>query len=78
MKIDHRLVSRRHASIECVSGKFFLQDHSTNGTYVREAGGSDATLIQRELCQLKGTGAISLGIEPGANPDHLIVFSLDT
>lgn len=77
MKVDHRLVSRRHASIECVSGKFFLQDHSTNGTYVREAGGSDAMLLQRELCQLKGTGAISLGIEPGVNPDHLIVFSLD-
>ena len=76
MKIDHRLVSRRHASIECVSGKFFLQDHSTNGTYVTEAGGGEATLVQREIFQLKGTGAISLGIEPAANPDHCIVFSL--
>jgi class 3 adenylate cyclase len=75
MKVDHRLVSRRHASIECVSGKFFLQDHSTNGTYVTEAGG-EATLVQREILQLKGTGAISLGIEPAANPDHCIVFSL--
>jgi adenylate cyclase len=77
LKIDHRLVSRRHASVECVSGKFFLQDHSTNGTYVTEAG-SEATLVQREIFQLKGTGAISLGIEPTANPDHCIVFSLGT
>jgi hypothetical protein len=76
MKIDHRLVSRRHASIECVSGKFFLQDHSTNGTYVTEAGGAEPTLVQREIYQLKGTGAISLGVEPAVNPDHLIVFSL--
>jgi adenylate cyclase len=76
MKIDHRLVSRRHASIECVSGKFFLHDHSTNGTYVTESGGSEATLVQRELYQLKGAGAISLGIEPVANPHHLIIFSL--
>jgi class 3 adenylate cyclase len=76
MKIEHRLVSRRHASIECVSGKFFLQDHSTNGTYVTESGSSEATLIQREIYQLKGSGAISLGIEPAVNPDHLIVFSL--
>jgi hypothetical protein len=28
------------------------------------------------MLQLKGTGAISLGIEPGFNADHLIVFSL--
>jgi class 3 adenylate cyclase len=76
MRVEHRLVSRRHASIECVSGKFFLQDHSTNGTYVTEAGSGGATLVQREIFQLKGTGAISLGIEPAANPDHCIVFSL--
>ncbi len=76
MKIDHRLVSRRHASIECVSGKFFLQDHSTNGTYVREAGGAEPMLVRRELYQLNGSGAISLGIEPAVNPDHLIIFSL--
>jgi adenylate cyclase len=77
MKIEHRLVSRRHASIECVSGKFFLHDHSTNGTYVTEPGATDVMLVQREIYQLKGTGAISLGVEPGGNPDHLIVFSLD-
>lgn len=76
MKVEHRLVSRRHASIECVSGKFFLQDHSTNGTYVTEGGAAEPTLIQREIYQLKGSGAISLGIEPAVNPDHLIVFSL--
>jgi adenylate cyclase len=77
MKVEHRLVSRRHASIECVSGKFFLHDHSTNGTYVTEAGATDVMLVQREIYQLKGTGAISLGVEPSTNPDHLIVFSLD-
>ena len=76
LKIDHRLVSRRHASIECVSGKFFLQDHSTNGTYVTEAGAAESMLVQREIYQLKGAGAISLGIEPAVNPEHLIVFTL--
>lgn len=76
MKIEHGLVSRRHASIECVSGKFFLHDHSTNGTYVTEGAGSSPVLIQRELYMLKGQGAISLGVEPASNPNHLIVFSL--
>ena len=33
-------------------------------------------LVQREIYQLKGAGAISLGIEPVVNPDHLIIFSL--
>jgi len=78
VKVDHGLVSRRHASIECVSGKFFLQDHSTNGTYVTEGNDGGPVLVQRELCQLKGAGVISLGIEPRLNTDHLIIFSLDS
>jgi adenylate cyclase len=78
MKIEHGLVSRRHASVECVSGKFFLHDHSTNGTYVTERGSSSPVLIQRELYMLKGEGAISLGVEPSGNPNHLIVFSLSS
>jgi adenylate cyclase len=76
VKVDHRLVSRRHASIECVSGKYFLQDHSTNGTYVGDGTGGDAVLIQREIYQLKNSGVISLGIEPRINPDHLITYAL--
>jgi class 3 adenylate cyclase len=76
LKVDHRLVSRRHASVECVAGKFFLQDHSTNGTYIDDSQGGPPVLVQRELYQLKGTGVISLGIEPRDNPDHLIRFVL--
>jgi class 3 adenylate cyclase len=76
LKVEHRLVSRRHASIECVAGKFFLQDHSTNGTYVDESQQGQPVFVQREIYQLKGTGVISLGIEPRHNPDHLIRFSL--
>jgi class 3 adenylate cyclase len=73
LRIEHRLVSRRHASIECVGGKFFLQDHSTNGTYVAERNGSPV-LVHRELLQLKQPGLISLGIEPQLNVEHSISF----
>jgi hypothetical protein len=76
LRIEHRLVSRRHASIECVAGKFFLQDHSTNGTYVAERN-SDPVLVHRELLQLKEPGVISLGIEPQFNVEHSIVFSFE-
>ena len=76
LKIEHRLVSRRHATVECSAGKFFLHDHSTNGTYVSEQRGP-AVLVHRELCQLKGPGVISLGSEPQLNPDHAITFSFE-
>lgn len=76
LRIDHRLVSRRHASVECVAGKFFLQDHSTNGTYVAERNGTPV-LVHRELLQLKEPGLISLGIEPQFNVEHSISFSFE-
>jgi len=76
IKIEHRLVSRRHASVECVAGKFFLQDHSTNGTYVAERHGN-AVLVHREMLQLKDAGLISLGIEPQFNVEHSISFLFD-
>ena len=76
LKVEHSLVSRRHASVERVSGKFFLHDHSTNGTYVDDDGGTGPALIQREIYQLKGRGVISLGSEPKDNPDHLIRFAI--
>ena len=75
IQVDHQLVSRRHALVERVSGKFFLHDHSTNGTYVDD-GGAGPALVQREVVQLKGSGVISLGVEPRLNPDHLIRFAI--
>lgn len=77
IKVEHSLVSRRHASIEHVSGKFFLHDHSTNGTYVDDEGSTGPALIQREIYQLKGRGVLSLGIEPKDNPDNLIRYAIE-
>jgi adenylate cyclase len=76
IKIDHRLASRRHASVECSAGKFFLQDHSTNGTYVSEQQAAPV-LVHRELYQLKTAGVISLGIEPQHNVEHSITYFMD-
>jgi predicted component of type VI protein secretion system len=76
IKVDRPLVSRRHASVECAAGKFFLHDHSTNGTYVAERQAAPV-LVHRELFQLKEAGVISLGVEPRDNVDHSIVFSFD-
>ncbi len=76
IKIDHRLASRRHVSIECSAGKFFLHDHSTNGTYVSEQR-SAPVLVHRELYQLKTSGVISLGAEPQSNVKHSVTYHLE-
>ncbi len=73
VKVEHRLVSRRHASIEYKGGRFFLNDHSTNGTYIQEGG--PPALVLREIYQLKGKGVISLGAEPANNTGALIYFT---
>jgi hypothetical protein len=77
IRIEHRLVSRRHAAVEFVAGKFFLQDHSTNGTYVAERN-RGAVLVHREMLQIKDSGLISLGIEPQHNMEHAISFSFES
>jgi len=73
--IDSSYASRRHATIQAVRGKVFLKDHSTNGTYVRTAGG-DVVFVKREMVQLSGSGAIFLGREPNLAEDDGIAFKM--
>jgi adenylate cyclase len=73
LTINQKFVSRRHATIECMRGQFFLVDHSTNGSYV----GPDRQnykFLRREMLQLYGQGIISLGIDPKKNNNHLIWY----
>jgi class 3 adenylate cyclase len=52
--------SRAHAMISARSGRFYLSDHSTNGTYVLPDGGTEI-FIHRDEVLLQGTGSIRLG-----------------
>jgi adenylate cyclase len=76
LTIDQKFVSRRHATIECMRGQFFLVDHSTNGSYVGQDHQS-YKFIRREMLQLHGQGNISLGIDPQQNHNHLIWYECD-
>ena len=76
IKVEHRLVSRRHASIECVAGKFFLQDHSTNGTYVEQRARQTGVRPARDL-PAQSSGVISFGVEPQHNVEHSILYSFE-
>jgi adenylate cyclase len=61
--------SRAHADIVGRSGRFYLSDHSTNGTYVRPVGG-DVMFVHRDEVLLGGAGAIRLG-RTFADPEGL-------
>jgi class 3 adenylate cyclase len=65
--------SRRHATIDVERDRFVLTDHSSNGTYVVEDGGTQQ-FVKREGVPLSGSGIISLGVLPEENPDDLVRY----
>lgn len=73
--VQHDYVSRRHATIECKRGKFFIQDHSSNGTYINDQT-QQCFFLRRDMMQLRDNGLISLGIEPHKQLDHIIKYHL--
>ncbi|GAB1259365.1 adenylate/guanylate cyclase domain-containing protein [Aurantivibrio plasticivorans] len=60
LHIDSSLASRDHCQITLQRGKFVLQDHSTNGTYVQTPDQNEIYL-RREEIPLAGKGTISIG-----------------
>lgn len=66
-------VSRQHATIEFQRGKYYLFDHSANGTYAI-FGNDEPVFVKRENLQLHGSGVISLGRSPERDPTHRIHF----
>ena len=52
--------SRAHAKIVRRGGLFYLEDHSTNGTYVTPEGGEEL-FVHRDQVLLQGAGTIRLG-----------------
>jgi class 3 adenylate cyclase len=61
--------SRAHADIIGRGGRFYLNDHSTNGTYVRPEG-AEEIFVHRDQVLLQGAGIIRLG-EPTSTGDPL-------
>jgi class 3 adenylate cyclase len=54
-------VSRLHAKISWRAGKFYLEDVSSYGTWVRFAGGDAIVALRRQECVLLVAGEIALG-----------------
>lgn len=66
-------VSRSHARIDFLAGRFLLSDQSSNGTYVSFLKGKPVHL-KRDKVLLYGTGDISPGLEADLNPHGIIHF----
>lgn len=54
-------VSRLHAKINWVNGKFVLTDLSSYGTWLRFAGSESELALRRSACVLHGDGEIAMG-----------------
>jgi class 3 adenylate cyclase len=54
-------VSRRHVRLEWRAGKFYLEDTSSYGTWVRFADSSAIVALRRQECVLLMEGEIALG-----------------
>ena len=60
IEVQDAAASRSHASVSVRHGRFYLADHSTNGTFVRP-GGEDEIFVHRDEVLLRGEGTIRLG-----------------
>ena len=79
IQVKSNSVSRSHVTITSNKGKILLQDHSTNGTYVRirtgSGPGADQDIyLHREEWPMIGNGTLSLGEPFQENNPHLVYF----
>jgi len=73
--VHHKNASRKHCSLSYHRGKFILQDHSTNGTYLQQKGHQEV-FLRRESTSLVTDGKISIG-QPCAASDTVMDYHLD-
>jgi adenylate cyclase len=72
--IADTMVSRRHAVIKHMSGRFVLTDQSLNGTFIRYDTAQEV-FVRRESVDIVGAGAIGFG-NPTDVPETRVLFRL--
>lgn len=75
--VEDKLVSRVHVRIEMRRGKFYLIDHSSNGTYL-ESDQGDELILRREETTLPGRGRLSLGRSLRESTVEVVHFEVPT
>jgi hypothetical protein len=74
--VSDRYASRRHLTIRLIRTRFYLIDHSINGTFVKFEGGEELHVLRDDL-PLDRSGSISLGRSADGRTEGLIAFNYD-
>lgn len=75
LQVNHPDVSRRHLEIICRDGQYYLDDASTNGTFLRVGTGAPA-FVHRGRALLVDMGWISLGRAFDGDGRDVVLFRL--
>lgn len=74
--VADRYISRQHVTIRARRTRFYLIDHSINGTYVKFEGGAESHVLRGELL-LERRGELTLGRSRAHGADEVITFGAD-
>ena len=74
--VQDRYVSRHHLTIRAMRTRFYLIDHSINGTYVSLDGGQETHVLRGEI-PLDRSGRISVGRRENEAAGAIITFEHD-
>lgn len=72
--VADRYASRQHLTIRAMRTRFYLIDHSINGTYVTQQGGEEVHVLRGEV-PLDRSGVLSIG--RSRSDDAAVVVSFD-
>lgn len=71
LQVEDPRVSRLHAALERRGGSFWIEDQSTNGTYV-QFGEEQPIYLRHEELQLRAEAQVSLGRPPAGEETRLL------
>ena len=74
--VNDRYVSRDHLTVRAMRTRFYLIDHSINGTYVTLKGGEEVHILRGEI-PLERSGTLSLGRSGADNAGQIVSFEYD-
>jgi class 3 adenylate cyclase len=74
--VADRYVSRQHLTIRVMRTRFYLIDHSINGTYVTLQGGEEVHVLRGEM-PLDRSGMMCLGHSCAEHAGEVITFQYD-
>jgi class 3 adenylate cyclase len=74
--VTDRYASRLHLTIRAMRTRFYLEDHSINGTFVTLHGGEEVHMLHADM-PLDRSGELCLGRSRADGPREIVTFEYD-